>query len=393
MPKALLVESLRREYETDPDATCRYLGEAIEAGQIALRDVSLRDLFEGLVEDGPAVLRSMDPTRKSGGRTLKEAAGSVDLSAFSNITGQIVFATIKKQFELATMLADMLCTTRQSPFPYGERVPGIGGLGDQAEVVDENQPYPTVGANEEYVDFPRPVKRGFIVPVSREAIVFDRTGQLTTQVNQGTKWMALNKEKRVLDVAFGVVNSYKRNGTALNTYLTSGAYVNDQTSNALVDWTDVENVEKYFDAITDPNTGEPITWQGDMTLIVPTALRRTAHRIVHFDQVRYNDGASNTTAYYGKNPLQDKGNGVNMSGTITVISSPYVKSRTSSATKWFYGRPKDAFVYNEVWGIETSQAPTGSTAQFERDIELQFKASEFGTAGVMEPRYMQRSDQ
>ena len=391
MPKAFLVENLRREYETDPDATCQYIGEAIEAGQLGFKDVSIRDLFEGLVEDGPAVLRSMDPTRKSGGRTLKEAASAVDLSAFSNITGQIIFVSIKKQFELSTMLANMLCTTRQSPFPYGERVPGIGGLGDVAETVDEGQPYPTVGANEEFVDFPRPVKRGFIVPVTREAIVFDRTGQLSTQVNQTAKWLGLNKEKRVLDLAFGVVNNYKRNSTSTNTYLTSGAYINASAGNTLTDWTSVQTAELLFDAIVDPNTNEPISWQGEMTMIVPTALRRTAHRIVHMTEVRFNDAASNTTAYYGRNPLQDTSNNINMSGNITVLSSPYVKSRTGSSAAWFYGRPKEAFVYNEVWGIETSQAPTGAPAEFERDIELQFKASEFGVAGVMEPRYMSKN--
>lgn len=388
MPRVINVEAIKHEYETDAQRTVEYLGEAIESGQISFNDFSLRDLFEALVPDGESVVRSMDPSRKSGGRLLKEAASAVDLSAFSNITGQIIFTTIKRQFELTTMLANMLCTTRQSVFPYGERVPGIGGIGDVAEVVDQGQPYPTVGVNEEYIDFPAPTKRGFIVPVTREAIVFDRTGQIGTAVNQGAKWLGLNKEKRVLDNTFGVTNTYKRNGTSSNTYLSSGAYINTSSGNTLVDWTNVSTAELLFDAITDPNTNEPIAWQGEMTMIVPTALRRTAHRIVHMTEIRFNDGASGTTAYYGKNPLQDQSNNVNLSGTITVLSSPYVKSRTSSAGKWFYGRPKEAFVYNEVWEIETSQAPTGAPAEFERDIEQQYKVSEFGVAGTMEPRYM-----
>jgi hypothetical protein len=393
MPKPINPVRLREEYDRDAEGTLAFVEEAVRAGEIWMRDLSLRELFEGLVDEGPAVVRAMDPTRKSGGTwRLREAASAVDLSAFSNITGQIIFAEVKREFELATMLAGMLCCTRTSPFPYGERVPGVGGIGDQAEVVDEGQPYPTVGVNEEYIDFPRPQKRGFIVPVSREAIVFDRTQVVVERCGRGTKWLALNKEKRVLDTVFGVTNTYKRNGTALNTYLTAGAYVNDKTSNALVDWTNVEKAELMFDAIADPNTGEPIAWQGEMTLIVPTALRRTAHRIVHATEIRFNDGASNTTAAYGQNPLQYRANGIAMSSGITILSSPYVKARTGSATKWFYGRPKEAFVYNEVWAIETSQAPAGHPAQFNSDIELQFKASEFGTAGVMEPRYMTRQD-
>lgn len=391
MPRAINVESVAREYATDPARTCRYLGEAVEAGQLSLKDVSIRDLFEALVEDGREVVRRMDPTRKSGGWRLQEAASAVDLSGFSNVTGQIIYTSIKKGFELQTMLADMLCTTRQSPFPYGEKVPGVGGVGDEAEVVAEGQPYPTVGMSEEYVEFPAPRKRGFIVPVTREIVVFDRTGLIKDRADTGTKWMALNKEKRVLDVAFGVVNTYKRNGTSLNTYLTSGAYINSQ-SNALVDWTDIENAELLFDAITDPTTGEPVSWQGGMTLVVPTALHRTARRLVRFNEIRFNDGASGTTAYYGQNPLQDRGPSTGqLSQDITVLTSAYVKSRTGSASTWFYGRPKEAFVYNEVWQVETSQAPTGNPAEFERDIQLQFKASEFGTPGVMEPRYVTKN--
>lgn len=391
MARVINPVKIRESYKMDPNRTCAGISEQIEDGSLTLRDFSIKEMFEALVPDGPEVLRLMDQTKKSGGTwRLQEAASGVDLSAFSNITGQIIFTTIKKEFELATMVADMVCTTRQSPFPYGERVPGIGGIGDQAEVVNEGQPYPTAGVNEEFIDFPAPAKRGFIVPVTRESIVFDRTGQLGQRVSTVAKWLGLNKEKRVLDTVLGVTNTYKRNGTSTNTYLSSGAYINSQ-ANTLVDWTDIENAELLFDAITDPNTGEPIAWQGEMTLIVPTALRRTAHRIVHMTQIRFNDGASGTTAYYGQNPLQNQSNNINMSGTINVLSTPYIKSRDSSASTWFYGRPKEAFVYNEVWNIETSQAPTGSPSEFERDIMLQYKASEFGVPGTMEPRMMTKN--
>lgn len=392
MPRAFNVAAIKREYETDPSRTLGYLTEAVQAGQLSLRDLSIRELFEATVEDGENLIRRMDPGRKSGNMRLQEAANAVDMSAFSNVTGQILYAGVKKEYELATMLADMLCTSRPSPFPYGERVPGVGGIGDQAETVAEGMPYPTVGMNEEYVDLPAPVKRGFIVPVTREILVYDRTQLVAERASKGAKWLGLNKEKRVIDNALGVTNTYKRNGTAMNTYLTSGAYINDKTSNALLDWTDIEVLELLFDAMTDPNTGEPIAWAGrEMTLIVPTALLRTAQRLVNMTQIRFGDAASNTTAYYGTNPVAGATPG--MSGGINVISSPYIKSRTTSATKWYYGNPKEAFVYNEVWGIEASQAPTGNSAQFERDIELQYKVSENGTPGTMEPRYMCRSDQ
>ena len=388
MPQPFNAAALHAEYQRNPRQTHAYIAEAVESRQLTLNDISIRDLAEAFL--GESVVRAMEPHRKSGGWTLREAAGAVDTTAFSNITGQIIYLDVKQEYQLAAMLADMLCRTRQSPFPYGERVPGVGGIGDQAEVVQEGMPYPTVGLNEEYIDYPAPSKRGFIVPITREITVYDRTGVLKDRASKGAKWLGLNKEKRVLDTVFGVTNSYKRNGTALNTYLTSGAYINNQ-ANTLVDWTDIENAELLFDAMTDPNTGEPLGWQGDMTLIVPSALKMTAHRIARATSIRFNDAASNTTAAYGQNPVDVAQGRLSQSAGVNVLSTQYVKSRTGSASTWFYGRPQLAFVYNEVWGIESSCAPTGTQAQFERDIEIQHKVSEFGTPGVEEPRFMTKN--
>ena len=53
---------------------------------------------------------------------------------------------------------------------------GIGGVGDKAEIVKEGEPYPMVGVNEEFVDTPATVRRGYIVPVTKDIVIADRTG-------------------------------------------------------------------------------------------------------------------------------------------------------------------------------------------------------------------------
>lgn len=326
------------------------------------------------------MLRSISPG-KSGRAPLLEATSAVDTSGFSNITGQIIFSRVRDEFNNPAFLWQDLCETIPTTFLDGEIIPGIGGIGDQAEVVDEGQPYPNVGLNEEYVQTPRTTKRGFIVPVTREIIVADRTAILLKRASDTGRWLGLNKEKRVLDVALGVVNTYKRNGVATNTYLTSGAYVNKAT-NLLTDWRSVENAELLFDAITDPNTGEPIIMAGEMILVVPTALKRTAQRIVAATDVGMVDNQANATTFrtYGQNPL----NGT----SIKILSSAYVKNRTSSATNWFYGQPKRAFAYMEVWAIETLQAAQNSEAEFVNDVMMRYKVSERGAAASLEPRHM-----
>ncbi len=386
MPKAMNLREIRRMYEVaGPVETAAMWEQALTDGEIKPGDVSVRDLFEGLC--GPEALRALE-NRKSGGLQLKEAINAIDTSTFSYITGQLFFTRTREEYQAAALIGDQLVTEMPTSMIDGEKFPGFGGLGDEAEIVEEGYDYPLVGIGPEYTEAPPTKKRGFIVPVTREAIIYDRTGLLLKRASDGGKWLAINREKRILDLLVGTTNNYKRNGTATNTYLTSGAYIN-QHVNALVDWTDIENAELLYDAMLDPNTGEPIgITTGGYVLVVPTALRMTALRIANATEVRYGDAASNTTAYYMGNPLANRTSGT---GGVAVISSPYVKARSGSATTWFYGIPRSAFNYSVVWNIETSQAPAGNSKQFNADIEQQYKVSERGVAWVGEPRYMTKN--
>ncbi len=195
---------------------------------------------------------------------------------------------------------------------------------------------------------------------------------------EGGKYLGINKEKRVIDVAVGQVNNYKRNGVSTNTYLSSGAYVNTQGSNALIDWKTVEKAELLFDGMTDPDTGEPILMPPVLQLLVPSALKYTAKRVVSATDVMHVDNSSGaaTVRYTAANPIPNYG----------ILSSPYVKARTSSASTWFIGDFKGAFAYMEAWAIETLQAAANSEAEFTRDIVARFKCSEMGAAQVIEPR-------
>jgi hypothetical protein len=364
------------------------LVEALNRGKVKPEQFSVADLFVALHESGEELLRAIS-NKKSGGMDLMEAAQAVDTAAFTGIIGQIVFNKVKDAYSDPEFLWPDLCETMNTQFLDGERIPGIGRIGDKAEIVDEGASYPLVGLNEEFIDTPPTRKRGMIVPVTREIIVADRTGLLLKAAGETGQWMGLNKEKRVIAVATGIQNNYKRNGTATNTYLTSGAYINSQTGNALDtsgnEWRALEKCDLLFDAITDPNTGEPIIVTPDV-ILVPTALMRTAQRIIGGTGIVTVDNRANagTIRTESANPYGGK--------SIKVLSSPYVKLASSSATKWWYGRPKKAFLYNQVWDIETLQAASNNELEFSQDIWMRYKVSERGVCAVQEPRFMVQSD-
>lgn len=393
--KLVSLRELKRQYEAEPERCVAQLRESIDRGLVRPEQLSIRDLFEALTPGGSDLLRLMS-RRKSGGFTaaeLREAGGgSVGSTAdFSNITGQIVYTVIRQKYEDPELLWPKLCTTQMTEFLDGERIPGVGRIGDKAEKIEEGAEYPLVGANEEWTDTPRTVKHGFRAECTREIIIADRTGLYLERIAEGARWCSVLVEKEAIDVATGAVNNYNRNGVSSNTYLTAGAYVNDQTGNALKgsgnEWLALESADLLFDAMTDPNTGEPIGVPSKPQMLVPSALLRTAERIVRATTVETVDMRSNATTVrtVGENPYANR--------RPEILSNQYVKARTSSTTKWFYGDFKRAIRKMTVWDIETLEAADNNEAMFTRDVWVRHKAGYRSVVFMYEPRLLTRNDQ
>ena len=141
----------------------------------------------------------------------------------------------------------------------------------------------------------------------------------------------------------------------------------------------------------DPNTGEPIIVSGEMVLLVPSALKMDAIRVMDVRDIGQVDNQANATTVraYGPNPVA-AGKMVNATG-VKVLSNAYVKNATSSATQWFYGQPKKAFLKRTVWDIESQQAASNSEAEFIQDIWQRHKISEMSMFGIQNPRMMTKN--
>ena len=358
------------------------LHEALEEKWMQPKEFSWRDMFEYFVPHGHEIVTSWNPRHGGGGIMLHEAGDAVTTSDFSNITGQIVYSQVLEEFNNPAFLWPRLVNNDQTPFD-GEKIPGVTGIGDQAEIIGEADPFPLAGVSEKFVETPVTEKRGTIVPVTKEAMFFDRTGVMMDRIKNTSHWLGQNKEKRILDVVLGVTeNIYKRNGSIIATYGDSSGlhdWDNLQASNALVDWTDVELAELLFDDITDPDTGEPVDVIPD-TIICPTALKHTSRFVNNATNIRRGPGGSTGDGIVteGGNPLDN----------YDIVTGPMIKSRTSSATTWFVGQPKRAFVYKMNWDITSDEQIANSHDEFHRDIVQSFKVSERGVVAVVEPRYM-----
>lgn len=383
----LKYRELKRRYELDgAEQTVSHLSEALEAGHLQPEDFSIRDLAEALVPDGREWVRMLDP-RSAGSVSVLEAGDGVDVTAFLNITGQVIYSKIMEAYTQEAFVVSKLVDTIPTRLD-GEKIPGISRLSDQVDEVGPGMPYPHLGFGEDYIETPSTTKRGFIVPVTKEAIFFDRTHLILSRASEVGEILGLNKEKRLIDLVVGATNNYKWKGTAYDTYQASSPWVNYASSNELVDWTNVDVAEQLFAEILDPNTGEPVLIRGATVLVTP-AYRLAAHRIFNAAQLMFTADGSGTTTV-AANPLSN----------YRVYDSQLVYRRIvatgaapSDAKKWwFLGDFRRAFAYMENWPITVTQAPVGSEAEFNNDIVLRFKASERGAAAVLNPRYVVKSN-
>jgi hypothetical protein len=368
------------------------LTEAVDNRAITIDDLSsIAQLWEETVLDehgepiGRTLLNDMRAGRPAA-QLLHESNGAVTTQFFNDIMGQISFSVIRDGYEMPGLNIADICTIEPRTGTYGEAMPQITGTGDMAEAVGENQEYPKVTIGRSLVHVPDSMKYGFDMDITEEVLLNDKTGQVKKAMTQAAEYLGINLYKSVLDVVLGITTSYRRNnGAAQATYAdshTEGTFDNLIASNALVDWTDIEAAELLFDAMTDPETGEPIIVT-PTTIIVPTALKMTARRVLNATEIEHVDNQTNAATIRTKsaNPLTG----------YNIVSNQYVKARTSSASTWFIGDFKKAFAYFETKPLQVWTRGAESDAYWSRDVIAQTKVRRWGVPAVVEPRYVVKS--
>jgi len=386
---------LRRMYAGMGRQKCvTHLRESLQAKHLKPTDFSIRDLAESLIVDrqgdpiGEEFVRAMDP-RKSDGDDMQTMLEAVDSAAFKNISGQLIYTTMLDEYEMYMAPVEKLYTNEPTRF-NGEKIPGITGIGDEAEVVEELKPYPSVGVGEDYIETPETKKRGLKIEISKETLFFDRTNLITERARKVGEWLGLNKSKRIIDMVLGVTNNYKWKGTAYDTYQTTTPWDNVVASNGLANWSDIDAALQTFAGLTDPHTGEPIVVI-PTAILVHTSLAATARYILNATQIRVDPNANaGTQQYQAYVP-----NNYMVPGNYEVISSPVIDARYTAGsvttTNWYFGDFKRAFSYMENWPVQVVQMPANSYEEWNRDVVAGWKASERGVEAVRDPRRTQQN--
>lgn len=327
----------------------------------------------------------------SGWVELLEAVSPVQSSAFINIADTFIRGAVLERYRQQPFFASAMFPVQ----PTRQREGTIKGLGSlpaaSSDVVQEGENYPHRGFSSRRTKRPLVEKRGEMVAITREAVIFDETGQILQVAGEIGELRGLEKEERCLKVLLGVTNPYQESNNdaaalvAYDTYHTT--WDNNVTSNELVDWTDIETSLLRFVTRLHPITGKPILVQGRDIVVMPAKLF-TARRIINATEVR-EVTATNTTTL-ASNPV---------TGTISQpVTSALARTIAASLTGitnldtiWIHGDIGRAFAYDEVWGLAVDREMADSHLMFEQDIISRWKASEYGVAYVRDPRFVNRN--
>lgn len=322
---------------------------------------------------------------------LTEAQGAVTTAAFLNIQGQIVYSMTLDAYNDVANVFTPLIPEVPTVFLDGEKVAGITQIGDEVAVRPEAQPYALAGVGEDWIFTPPVPDRGMVVPVTWEALFADRTGQLQDRCRDVGRWGGINREKRAIDCVIDentTAHRYNWRGTVIQTYNNNtGTHTWDnlEASNALVDWTDVNNAEQLFNGLTDPYTGEPIEIE-PKHLVVTKQLEQTAARIVRQGTIQYTtpgyQTSGNVSHHTGDNPY---------SGKYQVVTSKRLAPRLATDTDWFLGDIGAAFRCMVAEKPTVLEAPPNTADEFHRRIVRQFRFNERTAYVTVQPRAMQKN--
>lgn len=374
------------------DLTIKALADLRSERKVKQEDISLREMAQSFMGDSWAESLTRYNTRcaAAGGVLLREAVDGVEASAFSAITGQLLVDQVREKYDYAVRSMENMFTVESvGQNLEAHRVPRLTRVRDGGKNVNQLQPYPVTGFDPDYIDYPAPQKFGEICYVGMEMIRGDRTGQVFESAASTGEAVGMDEYERKLRIALGITNSHSWNGTAYDTYRTTG-WINLKDDFVLVDWQDVNKIEQLFAQMTDPTTGKNII-VGDMQAFVTPALKHTARRIFSATETRTGTTSSVPgNATIAGNPLDSYSlNVCPHARRILIAEGGLTAAKADTFTLW--GNFKKAFRWRQVYATMVSQLPPGNILEFTQDVALAIKAGGFGVACVYDPRYVAKA--
>lgn len=344
----------RSKTESDARVICDTICEAIRDAKNPIQP-SLKQLYDGLE------MALQDPETK-----FSEAVAS---GIFTTVTGTAIISAVMAAYASIPRVGRGLI----NEMPVNNESGKIAGFTDGGGLIEigEAEEYKESEIGDKYVTF-KARKYGRKLSITREAVAFDQTGQLLNRASRLGERMADFEEKLILYKIADATGyeSYYPAGTQTALFSTNATETLTQTpannsqTNALADWTDLNNVYKLL-ATKKNEAGDPIGISSNIALLAPYALKGTARYII-----------SNT-----KDTQSSKSSAIAIPAETTATPggdfySPFLDALAVGT--WYMGDFRRQYTLCRVWGPETqwvrgNDAPSMTM----RDIIGAYKVSTF----------------
>lgn len=392
-------QEIRRSVELrGVEETVKDIEKALTEGQIKPHECSLRGLFSSLVVDtstgkpcGNSVLEQM---RFNPRQPLQEnLANYVSMGNFSHIIGQIFFNAILESYRLADFnIAPRFNVVPSNIISQSERFAGISNLGDASRAIGEAQEIPMASLNEDFLNTQIQLKKGLRVPITREALLSDRTGEVLNHCRAVGEAIGIAREVEAVTTLVNNAGSagaeaYNWRGTAYAAYQSSNSalpfYKNLVASNGLVDHLSINSAYIVLAQIQDPFTKQPLPDVGTYDLICTPENRFVAEKIAHSLQFRGNSSQSNFATNVSEgSPV------VPFNVVVSKYLYKYLKDNSLPTSTWFFGDTKKSLAFIRSLDITVEEALPGAGIAFTHDIISQFRVLKYESSAWWNPRYM-----
>ena len=364
-------------------------------------EFSLRGLAEALC-GYEWVERLQQPAHAGAGMVVESGPGNVavtpgnfpEVSAYLGSISGLLEAAVLEAYQKPEYIIDSLVEVVPSKTRQRNLI-GTGRIGNQAMRRNPGDPHPFAQFGQRKVRTTETYNEALAGAVTFEAVYFDQTGEVLDRMNSIGDELGLSKELDGFRMIAGVTNPYNYNGTAYNTYLTSGNWVNDVASNELVDWTNINTVNALFSRMTDQETGNRIAVEWDTQIVSPNK-EETANYIQSATEV---EQRTQTAAEIrrGSNRVKAKRivKSVYLDQILTTAAADggLALSQTNADKYWWAlktGRG-GAFIRTENWGLQINKAAPNDFDMLNHKLLLAIFADQMHSFDVREPRYVVRS--
>lgn len=376
--------------------------EARAQGGYLPDEFSLREIAEVLC--GENWQRKLNPANmaqaallESQGVNLLEAGAVapgdfIDVSALTAVVTGLYEVSLLEGFNRLEFIGDKLAPDDPTKTFGGKKVIGAGGIGNRSEIRKPGMPTHRSGLTERWINTPATEEHADSIEILYETFYLDQTGDVNAKANEIGYWLRYAQEIQIIDCFIGVATAtqYNYKGSTYNTYLANGYYDND-LSNELVHWNNVETMLIKFRDMKDPETNTRTTITPNLVVVNLEKLV-TAQSIFGnlADGVQYRDSGSAPHIRNARSPYQ---------GQFEILHSPLIYERctaadglalsASNAGKYWWGvdnKNGGHLRWALNWPLRIQTATPTQMDMIDRGIAMFMKADYRGEVYVREAR-------